>query len=236
MESACKQLHTPQEIYNRVKVFIAKLKLSKNTATALLACMVGISPLQSRAQSDNSQAIAGDTIKEVVVTGTRNATDMRLLPMRVSVINRQTIEQTMQPSLLPILSMQVPGLFTTARGIMGYGVSDGAAGGISLRGLSGSSGQLMVLIDGHPQYMGLMGHPIADAYQTMLAEKIEVVRGPASMLKRHGRRYQYCNPTHAGRGGKHSHSRRIRLIQYTGNRSYQPCTQGTFYQRRKRIV
>lgn len=29
MESACKQLHTPQEIYNRVKVFIAKLKLSK---------------------------------------------------------------------------------------------------------------------------------------------------------------------------------------------------------------
>lgn len=182
MESACKQLHTPQEIYNRVKVFIAKLKLSKNTATALLACMVGISPLQSRAQSDNSQAIAGDTIKEVVVTGTRNATDMRLLPMTVSVINRQTIEQTMQPSLLPILSMQVPGLFTTARGIMGYGVSDGAAGGISLRGLSGSSGQLMVLIDGHPQYMGLMGHPIADAYQTMLAEKIEVVRGPASML------------------------------------------------------
>ena len=65
---------------------------------------------------------------------------------------------------------------------MGYGVSDGAAGGISLRGLSGGSGRLMVLIDGHPQYMGLMGHPIADAYQSLMAERVEVLRGPASVL------------------------------------------------------
>lgn len=27
-----------------------------------------------------------------------------------------------------------------------------------------------------------MGHPIADAYQSMLAEKVEIVRGPASVL------------------------------------------------------
>lgn len=49
------------------------------------------------------------------------------------------------------------------------------------RGNSPTSG-LLVLIDGHPQYMGLMGHPIADAYQTVLAEKVEVVRGPASVI------------------------------------------------------
>lgn len=30
--------------------------------------------------------------------------------------------------------------------------------------------------------MGLMGHPIADAYQSMLTEKVEVLRGPASVL------------------------------------------------------
>ncbi len=30
--------------------------------------------------------------------------------------------------------------------------------------------------------MGLMGHPIADAYQSMLAERVEVLRGPASVL------------------------------------------------------
>ena len=121
-------------------------------------------------------------IDEVVVTGTRNETDIRHLPMTISTIGRTEIEQSLQPSLLPLLTEQIPGLFITARGIMGYGVSGGAAGGMSLRGLSGGSGQLMVLIDGHPQYMGLMGHPIADAYQSLMADKVEVLRGPASVL------------------------------------------------------
>lgn len=65
---------------------------------------------------------------------------------------------------------------------MGYGVSNGAAGSISLRGLSGGTARLMVLIDGHPQYAGIFGHPIADAYQSFLAERVEVLRGPASEL------------------------------------------------------
>ena len=119
------------------------------------------------------------TIDEVVVTGTRNETDIRHLSQTVSVINRKKIEQTLQPSLLP---EQVPGLFVTSRGMMGYGVSGGAAGGISLRGLSGGNARLMVLIDGHPQYAGIFGHPISDAYQTLLAEQVEVLRGPASVL------------------------------------------------------
>lgn len=121
-------------------------------------------------------------IDEVVVTGTRNATDVRHLSQTVSVVNRKKIEQSMQPSLLPVLTENVPGLFTTARGIMGYGVSGGAAGGISLRGLSGGTARMMVLIDGHPQYAGIFGHPIADAYQSLLADKVEVLRGPASVL------------------------------------------------------
>ena len=122
------------------------------------------------------------TISEVVVTGTRSETDVRHLSQTVSVVNRQKIEQAMQPSLLPVLTENVPGLFTTARGIMGYGVSGGAAGGISLRGLSGGTARMMVLIDGHPQYAGIFGHPIADAYQSLLADKVEVLRGPASVL------------------------------------------------------
>ena len=132
----------------------------------------------------DSTRIAGSlTIDEVVVTGTRNETDIRHLPMTISVVNRKVLEQSFQPSVLPVLTEQVPGLFTTSRGIMGYGVSTGAAGGMSLRGIGGSpTAGLLVLIDGHPQYMGLMGHPIADAYQTMLTDRVEVLRGPASVL------------------------------------------------------
>lgn len=134
------------------------------------------------AQTDTTRTARQLSLDEVVVTGTRNETDIRHLPMTVSIIGRKQIEQTYSPSLIPILSEQIPGLFTTARGIMGFGVSDGAAGSISLRGMSGGTGRLMVLIDGHPQYMGLFGHPIADAYQSFMAERVEVLRGPASVL------------------------------------------------------
>ena len=77
------------------------------------------------------------SIDEVVVTGSRIATDRRLLPMTISVVEREHIEQDNRPSLLPTLVEQVPGLFITSRGVMGYGVASGAAGGISVRGVGG---------------------------------------------------------------------------------------------------
>lgn len=123
------------------------------------------------------------SLDEIVVTGRFKEMDIRHLPMTVTVINRQQIEKGNSQSLLPILTEQVPGFFSTSRGVLGYGVSSGAAGGMSLRGVGGTpTAGLLVLIDGHPQYMGLMGHPIADAYQSVLAEKVEVLRGPASVL------------------------------------------------------
>lgn len=143
--------------------------------------------LSGSAYADSSVPTPADTVAnrplgEVVVTGSRQATDVRHLSQTVTVIGRPKIEESMQPSLLPLLTEQVPGLFTTSRGVMGYGVSGGAAGGISVRGLSGGSGRMMVLIDGHPQYAGIFGHPISDAYQSLLADRVEVLRGPASML------------------------------------------------------
>lgn len=148
----------------------------------------GLVSLRAEEVSDSLAVRKKVTIGEVVVTGTRNETDVRHLPMTVSVMNREQIEQRNDPSLLPLLTEYVPGLFTTSRGLMGYGVSGGAAGGISLRGIGGVPQEglpttgMLVLIDGHPQYMGLMGHPISDAYQSMLAERVEVLRGPASVL------------------------------------------------------
>ena len=122
------------------------------------------------------------SLQEVVVTGTRNTTDVRHLPMTVTVIGRETLTEQHQPSVLPTVMQQVPGLFVTSRSMMGYGVSTGAAGGINLRGITGGAGQLLVLIDGHPQYNGVYGHPISDSFQTLMADRVEVLRGPASVL------------------------------------------------------
>lgn len=122
------------------------------------------------------------TIGEVVVTGTRTAQSERYMPQTISIISREQLTAQQRQNILPTLMEQVPGLMLTSRGVMGYGVSTGAAGGMMMRGLSSGAGQMMVLIDGHPQYQGVFGHSIADSYQTIMAERVEVLRGPASML------------------------------------------------------
>ena len=122
------------------------------------------------------------SLQEIVVTGTRNAVDVRHLPMTVTVIDHSALAEQHQSNILPTVMQQVPGLMLTSRSMMGYGVSTGAAGGINLRGISGGAGQLLVLIDGHPQYQGIYGHPISESYQTLMADRVEVLRGPASVL------------------------------------------------------
>lgn len=142
------------------------------------ASAVALQLLTATAQTDST----AQRIDEVVVTGTRNSTDIRHLPMTISVVGRDKLTAKQRTNVLPTLTEQVPGLFVTERAMMGYAVSDGNAGGISIRGLGSGTGRVMVLIDGHPQYQGIFGHSISDSYQTLMAEQVEVLRGPASML------------------------------------------------------
>ncbi len=127
----------------------------------------------------------GDTtrIEQVVIVGRNRALPAGSQPLSVTVLGREQIDRRGEASLLPLLNEQIPGLFITSRGIMGYGVSTGAAGSLNMRGVGGSpTTGVLVLIDGAPQYMGLMGHPLADSYQTLFAERVEVVSGPASLM------------------------------------------------------
>lgn len=121
-------------------------------------------------------------LQEVVVTGTRNAVDIRHLPMMVSIVERKDLTKQHRSNVLPTVMQQVPSLFVTGRSMMGYGVAAGGSGGINIRGLSGGVGQFLVLIDGQPQYNGIFGHPISDTYQTQMTERVEILRGPASVL------------------------------------------------------
>ncbi len=129
--------------------------------------------------------VTDDTIRinEVVVTGSPIKINRNNVPMAVSVVDRAQIAESHESALLPILNGRVPGLFVTERGITGFGVAAGSAGQISIRGIGGSptTGVLM-LIDGHPQFMGIMGHPLPDSYRASDVERVEVIRGPASIL------------------------------------------------------
>ncbi|MGC9342152.1 MAG: TonB-dependent receptor [Bacteroidales bacterium] len=132
-----------------------------------------------------SQSLLEDTLQidEVVITGTKIEVARKNVPLTVSLIPRVTLEQTTESALLPLLSEEIPGLFVTERGITGFGVANGGAGQLNMRGLGGSpTTQVLILLDGHPQFMGLMGHHLPDAYVSSDAERVEVIRGPASFL------------------------------------------------------
>ena len=131
---------------------------------------------------ESEQDTTAFELSDVVVTGTRSQIDSRHLPYNVTVVQHETLTAKEQLNVLPTLTQRVPGLFTTARGVFGYGVSTGASGDITMRGLGSGAGRVMVLVDGHPQYQGIFGHGISDSYQSLMAERVEVLRGPASTL------------------------------------------------------
>jgi len=148
----------------------------------LLLLSASIASLSMQAETQNEGIQDTTKMSEVVVTGTRNATDIRHLPMTVNTLSRQTLLANERTSVLPTIMEEVPGVLVTSRGMMGYGVSTGGSGSINVRGLASGTAQMLVLIDGHPQYQGIFGHGIADSYQTMIADRVEVLRGPASLL------------------------------------------------------
>lgn len=135
------------------------------------------------------QLQAVDTLKdsvqldELVVTGSKFETALKLVPLSVSQISTENIQQSGHYNVLSAISSYVPGIFITERNILGFGVGQGGSGSINIRGVGSSPNtQVLVLIDGHPQYQGLFGHPLPDAYVASDVEKVELIRGPASVL------------------------------------------------------
>lgn len=123
-----------------------------------------------------------DTVRlsEVVVTAPLK-TNPDLLPLNVTQVTAKEIEQSGESSLLPVMVSKVPGLFVTERGFAGYGVSGGSAGAVNIRGV-GQGNKVLFMIDGQPQWAGVFGHSLADTYVANGVERVEVVKGPSSLL------------------------------------------------------
>ncbi len=120
------------------------------------------------------------SLKGVTITAPYKA-EVALTPLDVTIVDAQQINKSTETSLLPVLMQQVPGLFVSERGFAGYGVSGGAAGAVNIRGV-GSGNKVLFMIDGQPQWAGIFGHSLADTYVANGVERVEVVKGPSSLL------------------------------------------------------
>jgi outer membrane cobalamin receptor len=100
-----------------------------------------------------------------------------------SQIPGERIRESTRTSTFQAVAQDNADVYVPAGGVALHGVANGATGGIRMRGLGGSPNtQVLVVEDGVPDYQGIFGHPIADAYIPTLIDEVLVVKGGDSVL------------------------------------------------------
>ncbi|MBN2718506.1 MAG: TonB-dependent receptor [Deltaproteobacteria bacterium] len=126
--------------------------------------------------------ISSDDVIEFETTITERHPHGKDASMGTTVVDGDTLRSSTRSSTLEAISQQDAGVYVTGRGAL-HGVSNGATGGIYIRGLGGSpNSQVLVVEDGVLDYQGIFGHPIPDAYMPYLIDEVVVVKGGDSIL------------------------------------------------------
>jgi outer membrane cobalamin receptor len=110
----------------------------------------------------------------VVVTAKRAEAKLRDCPADVSLVTEKDILTSNANSATDVLAF-LPGVFIQRTG--GFGRAD-----IDIRGIGSNGRRVSVLIDGKPEKMGLYGCAVTHSLPLNNVQRIEVVRGPASVL------------------------------------------------------
>ncbi|MBN2035798.1 MAG: TonB-dependent receptor [Chitinispirillaceae bacterium] len=142
-------------------------------------------------EDTTAEAIAPDTLRipqpdtsvilrasdfEIVVSADRpHGNDPSARP---TVVSGKKVRETPRSTPLEALSQESADIYVSSRGAGLHGISSGASGGIYIRGLGGSpNSQVLVVEDGAPDYQGIFGHPIPDAFFPSLIDRVTVVKG-----------------------------------------------------------
>jgi outer membrane receptor protein involved in Fe transport len=119
--------------------------------------------------------------EEIVITADR--IEKEDVTSDAQAIEGEELRQSPRSSLLEAVAQEVPAVYVQSRGVGLHGIASGASGGISIRGLGGSPNtQILVVQDGIPDYQGVFGHPLPDAYVPDLIEEVRVIAGGDSVL------------------------------------------------------
>ncbi len=140
----------------------------------LLVLLAGIVLFLSGAVCSAEEEYKAFDLGEVVVTATSTERSVEDISATVSVITREEIEASNATSVMDILA-GLPGVFVKKQET--FGRAD-----INIRGIGQNGRRIMVLIDGRPVKVSLFGCTVTHSLPLDNVERIEVVRGPASVL------------------------------------------------------
>jgi outer membrane cobalamin receptor len=119
----------------------------------------------------------------VVVVASRYSSPLSRETNALTVISGATIQRSADHSLLEAVHWEVPSAFLADTRVGGFGVGTAGTGMLSLRGMGGKPNTgVAVMVDGHPDFMGIFGHPLPDVYGMDDVERVDVLLGPASTV------------------------------------------------------
>jgi outer membrane cobalamin receptor len=121
-------------------------------------------------------------VYEITVTGKRAISD-KDPTANPTVLSGDRARETERSTPLEALSQESADIYVTSRGSGLHGISNGSSGGMYIRGLGGApNSQILVVEDGAPDYQGIFGHPIPDAFFPSLIDRVTVVKGGDGVL------------------------------------------------------
>ena len=142
-----------------------------------------ITPLPAAAGTESDTLRVFESRDSVLVVADRLKLSLPEIAYTYQIIDKEAIQLLSQHSALELVDAVYPSAYILEKGVMGYGVGQAGAGNINIRGQGGRPNTgMLVLINGHPDFMGLFGHPLPDVYGTDDIQQIEILSGPASTL------------------------------------------------------
>ncbi len=157
--------------------------MSKRYSVLLAFLLLVALPASSQEQTSGTRGDKPGTDKpqnqpplheEIVVTALAPARAVKDCSLSVSVLRNEDIRAARTANALSLLGFW-PGIFVQQTG--DFGRAD-----IDIRGVGQYGRRITILVDGRPEKMGLFGCAVTHAFPLDNVERIEVVRGPASVL------------------------------------------------------
>jgi iron complex outermembrane receptor protein len=165
-----------------------KQKLEKRISqmikiTPVLLILLLFWPSLHWAQNTAEDLAVYDLQDTIVVVADRYKLPLKDLSYTYEVIPESKVRAMSKHSSLELVDIVFPSAFTIDSKIIGYGVGRDAAGSVNIRGQGGKPNTgMLVLLNGHPDFASLFGHPIPDVYGFDDVQQVEILAGPTSSV------------------------------------------------------